>query len=293
MLKYFYISISLLLLKQCFGALNYSEKDWPAQCKSGQSQSPIDIPDVSSAQLTNSTSEFQILSTNYPLFNGISWQILAGSKFYLNVSNLDAYVTVTKNATTYRYDLQELNLHVASEHTIKGYTYDMELQIVHTKNTTWLAEQGVATDLDSAHTSLIVAVLFFSNATTTNLIADSINSASPVSNLDLSSYTSTSNSFFFYEGSFTTPVCDEKVNWVVMSGIQSVTPTQYSLIKTYVDNVYPTGNARQTKALNTRMVYFADMANSLTADDLNFSMIVAAMAAMFIIFFFRKKFEII
>ena len=180
-----------------------------------------------------------------------------------------------------------------SEHTIQGYTYDMELQIVHTKNTTWLAAQGITTDPDSAHTSLIVSVLFFSNATTTNVIADTINSANPVSNLDISSFTLTSNSFYFYEGSFTTPVCNENANWVIMSGIQSVTPAQFSVIKSYVDKVYPNGNARQVKTLNTRIVYFADMANSLTADDLNFSMIVAAMAAMFIIFFFRKKFEII
>jgi carbonic anhydrase len=296
MIRYLLISLTILTISiyQIYSkTLDYSESDWPSQCKGGSKQSPVDIPSLTSSSIVNSTSYFQYITTSFPLIKDMKVGLISGTSLGVNLTEVGGFLTAMKNGTTYRYDLVNLLVHTPSEHTINGYTYDVEVQLVLSKNVTWLTGQGVTVDPDANNDYLMVSTFYFSNATSSDTLSEAFNPANSFTNNDISIYTSTSNSFYFYEGSLTTPNCDEKANWVINSAVNSMTSGQLSSIKTWVNSYYKTGNARSTKSLNSRTVYFSDMTNSLTIDDMNFSMIVAAMAGMFIIFFFKKRFDIV
>lgn len=79
---------------------------------------------------------------------------------------------------------------------------------------------------------------------------------SPIANLNLNAYFNTNKSFFHYLGGLTTPTCDEIVNWVVMEAVESISPAQLKTVKQFISKVYPAGNARSTKLLNARTIYY-------------------------------------
>ena len=269
--------------------LDYSELGWVDTCK-GKKNSPIDIP----KQVTNTSDFIKIVSKSYPLLKGVNWEILNSKEFYLNLTSLNGYLMIMKNNTNYKYLLDSIKLHIPSEHSIQGQKYDVEIQIFHTKDAIWLTNSGVVTDPDLNYKYLAISVFFKSGSNDTNQIMtgfDFSNFGNQLSGVDISIFADSSSNFFHYEGSQTTPNCDENVNWIILENIQNHTKTQNDIVSSIVKKIYPYGNARSQKNLNTRTVYYLDMSSA--SDNLNFSMIILAMAVMFLIFFFRKKFDII
>lgn len=57
----------------------------------------------------------------------------------------------------------------------------------------------------------------------------------------------------YYQGSLTTPKCDEEVHWVIMDEIEGISQRQCDQIVDWIGKEYPTGNAREIYPLNGEM----------------------------------------
>jgi len=273
--------------------LDYSEKDWADTCKYGRRNSPVDIPDFTSEVFVNSTDYIRIVSSNYSLISNTSWQVYHDYKFMMPIPAYVGDLYVFKNGTKYKYTLADIHLHVVSEHTIKEEIFDLEVHMVHKKDTDWLAAQGVTDDPDKQQIYLVVGTLFKAKGNVPHPLIETFNfPTGMINNLDLNPYSDRNKNFFHYLGGLTTPPCVEVVNWVLMEKVEYMSINQFKVLNDWVRQYYPQfqGNGRVPRPLNGRTVYYAD---NFVNSQMNFSMIIVAMAAMFIVFFFRKKFDII
>ena len=242
--------------------LDYTEKNWPTTCQIGVKQSPIDFPKYFTF---NTTDYFSITSNNYTLINNTALGILHEYKY--NIQNITDQGTITakKFGKTYQYILKDIHFHVTSEHTFNGIAYDLEMHLVHQKNvnfsTSTTNSTNIITDPDSNYNYLVVGILFRADVNEINSNFEKFNftSLGKITNLDVSQYSSPLKSYFYYEGGLTTPTCDESVNWVVMEKIESITPSQLKYVKNFISGLYPAGNARSTKPLNGRRIYYKNI----------------------------------
>jgi carbonic anhydrase len=209
-------------------------------CRSGQAQSPINIP-------TNTTNN----PTN-----------IEGSGFTLNVGSLDLNyqdtpLTIVNNGHTIRvnyqpgssltlddrvYELLQFHFHQPSEHLISGKAAAMEAHFVH---------QNQATG------DLVVLAVLMSEGEMNQLL-DSIWQKIPQSNsptVQISDLTinalqllpENSQQYYRYQGSLTTPPCSEIVTWLVLKQPISVSKSQLTRFFTAIGN-----NARPVQSLNQR-----------------------------------------
>ena len=253
---------------------DYTESDWPRTCKMGLSQTPIDIPKLGSKTITVSKDVLQILSFNYKPITGPKLENHYNTKFGMNVTGFGS-LTVMKNNITYTYNLADLHVHVLSEHTFNGMNTELEIHLVHYKDTSQFTSKNI-TDPDASNIALVVGLLFKVADDATNLNIQKLNvaTAAPVQELDLSSYVQPTRNYFHYSGGLTTPGCVEVVNWVVMQKFEYMSPSQFEDFKKLILPLYPTGNGRLTKPLYNRPIYFIQNNNDLSGSFLKFSMII-------------------
>lgn len=244
------------------GTLDFSEKTWPALCSSGVRQSPID---VNSGIVFNTTNYINISQVNYTLLNNASIHLQDNVKYYINTTGV-GNIIVYKNGLKYSYNLVDVHIHLTSEHTVNGSAYEMEMHMVHLKDTAYaLSANNITTDPDAVNTALVVGTFWNSSSATNNTFITNLNAnKGNVTNLDFSSYSDPTRSFYHYLGSLTTPNCTEFVNWVVMSQVETMSSAQMKEIKSWVSQVYPSGNSRSVKPLNNRTVYFKAQSVSTT-----------------------------
>jgi carbonic anhydrase len=243
--------------------LNYLETDWPAICKNGLKQTPINVPDRFSDQVvTTNSALLKIVSSNYTITNGESFKILKNKDFNLDMKGM-GNIIVMKSGIKYKYDILNIHVHIMSEHTINGTQYDMEMHLVHSKNKNYLIENGVTLDPDP-NTLLVVGLMFKKNTNDVNSDIKKMNfgTLTPVIGLDMNAYVKQTKNFYHYSGGLTTPGCMETVNWVLMEEIETIGIYQFQDIKNLIMPLYPQGNARMTKPINGRTVYYVQNSSS-------------------------------
>jgi carbonic anhydrase len=262
--------VSLFLISSCilFSVLNpikgddavhlldYTESNWGAACKTGVRQTPINIVKSTTKDGSN---YFEVLMANYTLVSNTNFKYEAGYKYRADLPN-QGYIIVKKEGYTYGYQLFDMHIHATSEHSINDNFADMELHLVHKKVPKFFEtfNPGITTDPDAVNTLLVVGILFKGNGLSDNpdIAKMDFKSFSSISNLDLAKYPKNTKAYFHYIGGLTTPDCNEIVNWVVMEQIETMSPAQLSVIKKWISAEYPNGNARATKPLNGRTVYY-------------------------------------
>ncbi|GFT57128.1 carbonic anhydrase 4 [Nephila pilipes] len=178
---------------------------------------------------------------------------------------LDDGVTRSIEVLGSTYDLKSLHFHwgspnnAGSEHILDGIHYDCEAHFVH-KN----ERNGVA----------VIAVLYEKNAGINkafNPIVDALpeivykgKRVSLPSQLHLQQLlTQDSENFYHYNGSLTTPECDETVSWFILKGINYIGKTQmapFYKLRTVTEtesheNCNLVNNYRLTQELNGRIVF--------------------------------------
>jgi carbonic anhydrase len=284
--------------------LEYTEKNWPITCSSGKRNSPVDFPSLNNGNYVKSNSYIQLLSSNYTILQNETFRFYNNYKFFVNVTSLPGVLMVSKNGIKYAYNLIDIHLHLSSEHTFEGNQQDLEIHMVHSKNKDYLLNSGVLYDPDVENIYLVVGVVFKAAGTTKNSAIEKFNFGknATIDNLDMNEYIKNAKNFYHYLGGLTTPNCDEVVNWVVIDKIETMTVDQYSVIQDFVHEHYPKGNARGARPRNGRTFYYVNNTSNYipislgtVADknETNFSLIIVAMAALFLLFFFRKKFDIV
>jgi carbonic anhydrase len=146
-----------------------------------------------------------------------------------------------------RYDLLQFHLHAASEHTVNGEHYPVEIHFVHRNATTGkLAVIGVFVEEGAANP-------FFNNiANTWPTDVGSYTDAATYNPNTLmpAGYNNSSTAhFWYYDGSLTTPPCSEIVNWMVWSTTITASHDQIQQMEDMLHENY-----RPTVALGARIL---------------------------------------
>ncbi len=163
-------------------------------CKSGKSQSPIDISSTKTAKLANIKFSYKPTPIDV-INNGHTIQVNYAKGSSINVGGKP-------------YNLLQFHFHSPSEHKVNGKPYDMVAHLVHQAADGQLGVIGVMMKIGKAN-PIIGSI--WSNmpkaAGEQNTVKDTVNVADLLP---------ANHSYFNYSGSLTTPPCSEGVNWMVM-----------------------------------------------------------------------------
>ena len=200
-----------------------------ATCKTGTTQSPIDIDNATVSPGVASNLTFSWVAGAPEITNNghtIQVNMPAGSKI--------AYAGKD-------YELLQFHFHAHSEHTVGGTAGKMELHLVHKAADGTLAVIGVMINDGTAEHAELKKVL-------DNLPAKSGDKTSPAGvTVDANAFLPTDKSVWTYSGSLTTPPCTEGVSWVVMANSVETTAAQIGKFTAlYGDNFRPVTGASVT-----------------------------------------------
>nr|ACO10881.1 Carbonic anhydrase 1 [Caligus rogercresseyi] len=236
-------------------------------CRTGISQSPIDIKERDTMAKTGSKIVFAGYDTpiNFVMKND-------GTTSKLSPADSSVTATITAphlNGDTFRF--AQLHFHwggdnkYGSEHLLDGYQAPIEVHLVHF-NTKYgstieeaLAMEGVSDNL--AVLGILFDIIPCSVVELNTLVSELANIKNPQSKASISGLTlerflpTDTDTFFSYSGSLTTPKCQEIVSWTVFKDSSFISQTQLDEFRKLM---YPIGplvnNYRSTQALNGRNV---------------------------------------
>ncbi len=247
-------------------AIDYNEANWPALCREGLGNSPIDYPAENSNNFVYTDSYIQLLYSNYTTIDSVpvDWN---GERFGFNLPANPGSLMVRKNGLVYRYDLANVHYHVEAEHQFQGKLYEFEMHMVHAKNETYLKEMGVMDDPDKRNKYLVVGIVVKVSGTEENDLIKrlQISTNKTIDNLNFNKIVKEIKRFYHYEGGLTTPGCNEIVNWVSIADIFTMTQAQFDPIKKWLYEKFPTGNDRPPRPINNRTLYL--VTNKMYDDD--------------------------
>lgn len=203
------------------------EKEF-TECKLGQAQSPIDIPDANTRK-----GDFPTLLVNYKptaarvVDNGHTVQV-----------NLDPGNSFTVGDKSYQ--LLQFHFHKPSEEKINGKAHDMVAHLVHKGADGKLAVIAVLLDAGADSNPALKPVF-------DNLPKEKTKEMPLKDPLDLVKLLPNDTGYYSFAGSLTTPPCSEQVTWFVLK--KPSTLSADSLAK--FGKIYPM-NARPIQPLNGR-----------------------------------------
>uniref|UniRef100_A0A915E2P8 Carbonic anhydrase n=1 Tax=Ditylenchus dipsaci TaxID=166011 RepID=A0A915E2P8_9BILA len=248
-----------------YGPDNGPEK-WTQHCQTGQRQSPINIRarDVDLAMLD---------ALNFNNYEKAGRVVIKNTGHGVQVEgftnwNASERPFIVGGGLDGKYLLAQFHYHWStshhngSEHTMGGLHYPVEVHFVHTK------EGYSANQITSEPDGLAVVGIFLNVGTDGRALATLTSGLDQVVNYGDSTqifdYAPRVNlpgdteNFYRYEGSLTTPGCNEAVIWTVMAEPISITKTQLKILQAVEINEDPhTGfNNRPTQPLNGRRILY-------------------------------------
>lgn len=205
----------------------------------GKKQSPININ-------TNNTVELE-MNLNFSDFH------------YTKTTKINS---VTNNGHTIEYDfdsgnntivfegkeytLKQFHFHSPSEHKINGVQYPLEMHLVHYNKKTndylvfaLMAEQG-----DSSPTFNFLEKFLPLAVNETKKVNSNYKFEEKMEKYK-------NSTFYFYEGSLTTPPCTEKVKWFILKEPLTVSEEQIKVLQ----NSMPIDNFRDIQPINERKIF--------------------------------------
>ncbi len=203
--------------------------EW-ALASSGTEQSPIDITEPRSSSVLYPLN-FSYRPTPLNLVNNghtIQQNFVPGSSVEIMGKT---------------YHLAQFHFHSRSEHRVKGRQFDLEMHLVHQ---------------DAEGKLLVVGILFETGAENPFLAQffDQLPAtahqtlASSGSLLNVSEVLPEDRSYYYYQGSLTTPPCTEGVQWYVLRQPQQLSTSQLTAFRAIFSN-----NARPVQPLHARTVW--------------------------------------
>ncbi|WP_051901497.1 carbonic anhydrase [Methylotenera sp. L2L1] len=199
-----------------------------SMCDAGKSQSPIDIEESLDANLKplKLLQKFpvkEVLKTNHSI--------------QLNFK--DGNIVAIDNMT---FKLKQINFHTPSEHSIKGKSFPLEAQFLHT---------------DTKGSTAIVAVLFREGKPNPalekilkQLPTESEKPATLKSRVLASEMMPSNQDYYRFSGSLTTPPCTEGIRWILIKTPITASKAQIEALA----EVVTSQNNRPIQALNGRLI---------------------------------------
>lgn len=199
-------------------------------CKTGKSQSPIDIDKPASGEAPKEKIEISKGDQSAEMLNN-------GHTIQVNEAGADSLTIDDK-----QFQLVQYHFHSPSEHTIHGKHFPMEMHLVHKSKDGQLAVIGVLMEEGKHNAALdpFWSKLPASPDEKTRLdhLAANVDQLLP-----------SLKTTYSYDGSLTTPPCSEGVKWVVMT-----TPIQLSKDQIAAFQKIIHENSRPVQPLNGRKV---------------------------------------
>jgi carbonic anhydrase len=162
-------------------------------CSTGKNQSPVDFEIVRSRQR---------LSIDYTKSSGE----IINNGHTIEVKTEGRNILKLKDTV---YELEQFHFHTASEHTVKGRGFDMEMHLVHKSEEGRIAVIGVF--LKRGRNSGALSRIFENLPNDVNVSHRLEKPFHPAELLP------SSRTHYAYVGSLTTPPCTEGVQWIVMT----------------------------------------------------------------------------
>jgi carbonic anhydrase len=146
-----------------------------------------------------------------------------------------------------KYFLKQFHFHEASEHTLNGIRYPIEIHLVHQNENGAITVIGIFAEegKNSSPFTILENNLPLKIGETKELNIP----------FDISSILPENKSYFNYSGSLTTPPCSEKVNWIILKNPITISLSQVKIIQ----NIMPLNNYRNEQPLNSRIVKVLDL----------------------------------
>lgn len=253
-----------------------NESDWPQTCK-GSKQSPIDFP--ANLNYNKNNEYFKILETKYNVLNNLKFEKTQKKLNILNVPNqTGGHLIVRKNGINYKYDLLQFHWHYLAEHTINGVALPLELHLVHIKDNAFTLQNNTIVSDPDPNQLMVIGTLWNNNGTDHPVFSNfNLDIDGVVANLDFSGLANPSRRYYHYEGSLTTPTCDETVNWVVMTQAESFSNAQLIQALSVDMAEYSTGTTRKTYPINGREVYLVNGCSYWSVSMVSLIIMIAAL----------------
>ncbi|CAL1682740.1 unnamed protein product [Lasius platythorax] len=236
----------------------YGPKSWPGMCTTGKKQSPIDIVTEDAIRIDLGALKFDRYDFAFSgtmINNGHTIQVqLHGVPIHLSGGSLPSI-----------YILEQMHFHWSAEHTVDGLRDPLELHLVHYDNQ--YANFSEAAQHENG--VVVVAVLFELNnydnpdlipiLETTKMVSHWVGkSMIPIRSklIPLLLLPKDHTTYYRYEGSLTTPGCQESVMWFVMTEKLLISETQVNVFKhVHSHNGTLKYNYRPKQELGDRQVY--------------------------------------
>ncbi|MBA9024737.1 carbonic anhydrase [Peribacillus huizhouensis] len=201
-------------------------------CINGSEQSPINI-------------EFSQLKTSKKIENiEIQYQPTPFS-IVNNGHTVQANAATPSNSIIVEgkeYNLAQFHFHTPSEHQFNGQLLDMELHLVHQDANGELAVLGVMIQEGKENEKLASIWSVLPNGETKK----DISIKEPI---DLQALLPSDQTFFYYNGSLTTPPCTEEVKWIIFENPIEMSKEQIQAFQ----QIFP-DNHRPVQPLNEREI---------------------------------------
>ena len=139
------------------------------------------------------------------------------------------------------FELQQFHFHSPSEHTVDGKHLPMEMHLVHMAKNGTVAVIGVFVR-EGAHNHSFDRLW--------SLLPDQLTPKIDLEQkIDTESLLPESRDYYYYDGSFTTPPCTEKVKWLVLKQPVNLSKAQIERFRKVINH-----NNRPVQPLNGRKI---------------------------------------
>lgn len=196
-------------------------------CKTGESQSPINIDQVNELDLANIDFSYQPSPLTI-VNNGHTVEVVyaEGSSIELDGE---------------RYNLEQFHFHSPSEHEVDDQLAVLELHLVHKTESGKIAVVGILFKEGAENAAL--------GPVWAHLPTEPGAAQTFAAEIDAATLLPADHTSFRYAGSLTTPPCSEGVSWLVMTEAEEISPEQLSQFTAIYD-----GNNRPVQPLNGREI---------------------------------------
>ena len=199
----------------------------------GKQQSPINIIDVDVVDDTE-LKPIRIFYSNHVKIHDVTNN---GHTIQYNFEKGDSISLNNEN-----FQLKQIHFHEASEHTINGVRYPLEMHMVHVTKNNKIAVLAVMVQEGKSSEPFI----FLENYLPVKIGETKLIN----SNFDVNLNLPENNEYYTYSGSLTTPPCTESVSWYIFKSPITISLKQVKQLQ----ELMPLNNYRNEQPLNGRIV---------------------------------------